>query len=162
MPTSVSKSLVSFWFASFPGQIMTSIVILFVRLVHSFKVICWKRFCWVDCLGRFETNCPLETRISSIVFVIHNDLQLITGWGHGTTVLRKWKNIVSPSNLHLNVRYLPKKLNFSTDMTSKWVTYRQRYKKSPDNVKLFLVLASDSRQPTSYECLTKRSQTQEY
>ena len=74
------------------------------------------------------------------MFVIHNDLQLITGWAHGTTELRKWKNFVSPSNLHLNVRYLPRKLNFY--MTSKWVTYQQRYKKSPENVNVRLSTAN--------------------
>ena len=29
---------------------------------YNRKVICWKRFCWVDCSERFETNCPLATR----------------------------------------------------------------------------------------------------
>ena len=32
-------------------------------------------------------------------------------------------------NPHLNVRSLPKILNFTSDMTSKWVTYRLRYRK---------------------------------
>ena len=68
-----------------------------------------KRFCWVDCLGRCETNCLLVTLyISSIVFVTHSDPQLKTGWAHGTTMLRNtWKNIVFPSIPHENVRYIP-------------------------------------------------------
>ena len=86
----------------------------------------------------------------------HNDPQLITGWAHGVTVLRKWKNI-SPWNLHLNVRYLSQILNFTTDMTSKWITYRLITK----NIKLSLALASDSRLPTSsYITLTLSSKSQ--
>jgi len=55
--------------------------------------------------------------------VIYNNPQPITGRAHGMTVLQNtWENIVFPSNLHLNVCYLPKILNFTTDMTSKWIT----------------------------------------
>ena len=47
-------------------------------------------------------------KISSIVLVIHNDPQLITGWTHG--------NVTTDSNPHLNIHHLPKILNFTTDM----------------------------------------------
>lgn len=42
---------------------------------------------------RFGTNCLFRDKISSILFLIHNDPQLITRWAHasGTTVLRKMK-----------------------------------------------------------------------
>ena len=57
----------------FAGANYASIVILFVRLVALFtslgkvvnynrKVLSAKRIRWVDCLGRFETNCLLVTR----------------------------------------------------------------------------------------------------
>ena len=109
--TSVSKSLVSF--ASLPGQIMTSILIQFVRLVAAFasleRVVNYNRkvICWVDCLGRFETKCLLVTRfrwLCSWSTMIHT--RLITGWAHGTTVLRKWKNICLPLGSSLK-RSLP-------------------------------------------------------
>ena len=97
---------------------------------------------------------PPRHKISSIVPVIHNVPQLITGWAHGATVLRNWKKI-SLWNPHLNVRYLLQILNFTTDMTSKWVTYWLR-----SNIKLSLALASDSRLPTSiYITLTISSKS---
>ena len=103
--TSVSKSLGLF--ASLPGHIMTSIVkIQLVRLVapltsfnrkssklqrdgYSLKMIP----CWDDCSETLWTNCLFRDKISSILFLIHNDPQLITRWAHasGTTVLRKMK-----------------------------------------------------------------------
>ena len=73
--------------------------------------------------------CPLD-KISSIVFVNHSDPQLITGWAHGTTVLRNtWKNIIFPSNPHFNFRYVPNILNLTTDMTSKLESYRLHCRK---------------------------------
>ena len=42
--------------------------------------------CWLfRALGNYLSP---RDKISSIVFVINNDPQLITGWAHGTTVLR--------------------------------------------------------------------------
>ena len=110
LPTSVSKSLVLF--ASYD---LNSDSVYSPRCSRKRK---WtttrrfsakKRFRWVDCLGRFETNCLLLTR-----FMIHNDPQLIPGWTHGKKVLRNtWKNFVFPSSLHLNVCYLSKILNLT-------------------------------------------------
>ena len=40
-----------------------------------------------------------------------------------------WKNIVFPSNPHFNFRYVSNILNFTTDMTSKWESYRLHCRK---------------------------------
>ena len=93
-----------------------------------------QRFCWVDCLGRLETNCLLVTRFH----------YWLGSWNDSAA---KMKDIVSPSNLHLNVWQMSNLL--------------AALQKSPENVKSFLTLASNSRLPTSYECLTKKSQIQE-
>ena len=88
-------------------------------------------------------------KLSSIAFVIHNDPQLISGWAHRTTVLR---NIASPSNPHFSVRYLPKILNFTTDMTSKRVTYRLRYR-NYETPRTCVRLSTASLTQNIHECL---------
>ena len=99
---SVSKSLGLF--ASLPGHIMTSIVKIqlarLVALLTSFNRKSSKlqqdgyqlktirlRWLFMDALNSLP---PLD-KILSIVFLIHNDPQLITRWAHGTAVLQKMK-----------------------------------------------------------------------
>ena len=91
---------------------------------------------WLS-LALWNKLSPLD-KISSIVFVNHSDPQLITGWAHGTTVLRNtWKNIVFPSNPHFKFRYAPNILNFTTDMTSKWESYNQTVPRTRVRVPFF-------------------------
>ena len=93
---------------------------------YNRKVVCKKRFCWVDCLGRFETNCLLVTRFHRLC-----------SW---PTAIHSWKLVGLMERLcsetpertlsfprflmKMFAIYLPKIL---TDMTSKSVTYRLRY-----------------------------------
>ena len=62
--------------------------------------------------------------VSSIVFVIHYNPQLITGqlgsWKESAA--KHMKEHCLPLESSLNVRYLSKILNFTTDMTNEWVT----------------------------------------
>ena len=89
--------------------------------------------------------------------------QLTTGWAHGKKVLRNTrKNIIFPSNPHLNVRYLSKILNLTTDMTSKWVTYRLRYRKYWTVTRTRVRQLEFNLIHNSHEYLAKRSQIQEY
>ena len=124
---------------------MTSIVIQFVRLIAFVHLL--RKSSELQQEGYLPKTILLSWlfralwsylsprhKISSIAFVIHNDPQLITGWAHGTTEFRKWKNIVSPSKPHFSVRYL-----------SIIVT---------ETVKLSLALESDSRLPTSFKIFT--------
>ena len=164
---SVSKSLGLF--ASLPGHIMTSIVKIqlarLVALLTSFNRKSSKlqqdgypmktiRLRWLF-MAALNSLPPLD-KILSIVFLIHNDPQLITRWAHGTAVLpKKWKNIVCPSNPHLNFRYLSKILNLTTEMRCKWVTYRLSYRKYQTAPRTRVRLSnSTSCMPTSYATLT--------
>ena len=99
---SVSKSLGLF--ASLPGHIMTSTVKIqlarLVALLTSFNRKSSKlqqdgypmktiRLRWLF-MAALNSLPPLD-KILSIVFLIHNDPQLITRWAHWTAVLQKMK-----------------------------------------------------------------------
>ena len=102
---------------------------------------CKKRFCWVDSLGCFETNCLLITRFLPLI-VFDRDPQRSTAenWlgSWNNSAVKHIKEHFFPSIPHLNIYNLPKILN---------LVYNMHDKESciTENIKLSLAIASDFR-----------------
>ena len=136
MPSSVSKSLVSF--CLFAGKNCNS-----VNCSPRCSIHLYRKISELEQQGYLlKTNYSAELIVQGTMKLIFSSWQdfidcvrdpqwsIADHWLGSWNNSQLWKceNIVSPLNPHLNVCYLPKILNFTTDMTSKWVTYRLHYK----------------------------------